>query len=92
MKRSEKLSCTDCWWNCLSFSPATTLADIESLINCIKPNKAIDPNSIPTKILKEFKTEISEPLNDLIKCHVYFNKRNISWFLKVADVICYSYT
>ena len=37
-----------------------TPADTESLINCIKPNKAIDPNSIPKKILKEFKTELSE--------------------------------
>ena len=39
----------------------TTPADIESLINCIKPNKAIiGPNSIPTKILQEFKTKLSE--------------------------------
>ena len=32
-------------------SPATP-PDIESPINCIKPNKVIGPNSIPTKILK----------------------------------------
>ena len=38
----------------------TTPVDIESLINCIKSNKTIGPNSIPTKILKEFKTELSE--------------------------------
>ena len=44
-------------------SPATP-ADIESLINCIKPNKTISPKTIPTKILKEFKTELSEPLSD----------------------------
>ena len=36
-------------------SPATP-ADIESLTNCIKPNKAIGPNNIPTKILKEFQS------------------------------------
>ena len=35
-------------------------ADLESLINCIKPNNAIGSNSIPAKILKEFKTELSE--------------------------------
>ena len=35
----------------------TPPADIESLINCIKPNKAV---GIPTKILKEFKAELSE--------------------------------
>ena len=28
----------------------TTPADIESLTNCIKPNKTNGPNSIPTKI------------------------------------------
>ena len=29
-----------------------TPADTESLINCIQPNKAIDPNSIPKKNIK----------------------------------------
>ena len=38
----------------------------------MKQNKAIGPNTIPTKILKEFKTELSEPLNDII--NVSFNK------------------
>ena len=54
------------------FLSPTTPADIESLINCTKSNKAIGPNSIPTKILKEFKTELSEPLSDMI--YVSFNK------------------
>ena len=49
----------------------TTPADIESLINCIKPNKAIGPNSIPTKILKEFKTELSETLCDMINVYIF---------------------
>ena len=48
------------------FLSPKTPADIEPLINCIKPNKALGPNSIPTKILKEFKTEPSEPLSDMI--------------------------
>ena len=69
----------------LSFFPPTTQADTESLINCIKPNKAISPNSIPTKILKEFKTELSEPLSDMI--NVSFNKGIFPDFLKVANVI-----
>ena len=42
---------------------------IESLINRIKPKKAIGFNSIPRKILKEFKTELSELLSDTIKEH-----------------------
>ena len=32
------------------FLSSTTPTEVESLINCIKPNKAIGPNSIPTKI------------------------------------------
>ena len=67
------------------FLSPTTPADIEPLINCIKPNKAIGPNSIPTKILKEFKRELSEPLSDMIS--VSFNKGIFPDFLKVANVI-----
>ena len=67
------------------FLNPTTPADIESLINCIKANKAIGPNSIPTKILKEFKTELSEPLSDIINVSV--NKGIFPDFLKVAKVI-----
>ena len=67
------------------FLSPTTPADIESLIIYIKPNKAIGPNSIPTKILKEFKTELSEPLSDMI--NVSFNKGIFPDFLKVANVI-----
>ena len=33
------------------FLSPTAPADIGYLINCIKPNKAISPNSIPTKVL-----------------------------------------
>ena len=49
----------------------------------MKPNtgaKVIGPNSIPTKILKEFKTELSEPLIDMINAP--FNKG-----IQVVDVI-----
>ena len=37
-----------------------TPVDVESLITCIKSNNTIGPNRRPTKILKEFKTELSE--------------------------------
>ena len=67
------------------FLSPTTPADIESLINCIKPNKAIGLNSIPTKTLKEFKSELSEPLSDMI--NVSFNKGIFLDFLKIANVI-----
>ena len=55
------------------------------MINCIKSNKAIGPNSITTKILKEFKIELSEPLSDMI--NVSFNKGIFPDFLKVANVV-----
>ena len=48
------------------FLSPTTPGKVESLINCIKCNKAIGPNSIPTRTLKKFKTELSEPLSDMI--------------------------
>ena len=67
------------------FLSPTTPAEIESLINCIKPNKAIGSNIITTKILKEFKTELSEPLSDTI--NVSFNKGVFPDFLKVANII-----
>ena len=67
------------------FLSPTTPADIESLINCINPYKAIGPNSIPTKILKEFKTELSEQLSDMIT--ESFNKGIFPDFLKVTNVI-----
>ena len=67
------------------FLSSATPPDIESLINCIKPNKVIGPNSIPTKILKEYKTELSEPLSDMI--NVSFNKGIFPDFLKVANII-----
>ena len=38
------------------FLSPTTPADIETLLNCIKSNKAIGPNSKRTKILKELQT------------------------------------
>ena len=67
------------------FLSPTTPADIGYLINCIKPNKAIGPNSIPTKIFKKFKTELSEPLRDMI--NVSFNKEIFPDFPKVANVV-----
>ena len=67
------------------FLSPTTPAEVESLINCIKSNKAIGPNSIPTKILKEFKTELLEPLSDMT--NLSFNKAIFPDFPKIANVI-----
>ena len=63
------------------FLSPTTPGDLESLINCIKPNKAIGWG----QILKLFKTELSESLSDMI--NVSFNKVIFPNFLKVANII-----
>ena len=67
------------------FLSRTTPADIEYLVNCIKPNKAIGLNSIPSKTLKEFETDPSKLLSDMI--NVSFNKGIFSDFQKAANVI-----
>ena len=68
-----------------SFFPPTAPVVIESLINCIKPNKAIDINSVPEKTLKWFKTKLSGTLTDMI--NISFDKGIFPDFLKVAEVI-----
>ena len=40
--------------------------DIEDIISTIRTDKACGPNSIPTRILKDFKKELSKPLSDVI--------------------------
>ena len=51
----------------------------------MKLNNAIGPNNIPTTILKEFKSKLSQPLSDMI--NVSFNKGIFPNFLKIANVI-----
>ena len=51
----------------------------------MKLNNAIVPNNIPTTILKEFKSKLSQPLSDMI--NVSFNKGIFPNFLKIANVI-----
>ena len=67
------------------FLSRTTPTEVESVMNCIKSNKAIAPIAYQQKILKEFKTELSKPLSDLI--NVSFNKGIFLDFLKVANII-----
>ena len=67
------------------FLSSTIPAEVESLFNCIEPNKAVGTNSIPTKIFTKFKIELSEPFSDMID--ISFNKGIFPDFLKVANVI-----
>ena len=49
----------------------TTLNDIKILIGNMKVSKGVGSNSIPTKILKDYKSELSTPLSDMIKYFFY---------------------
>ena len=70
--------------NIIFLSP-TLPQDTEDLISSMKTNKAIGPNSIPTKILKLFKKEFSKPLSDIID--LSFNQGIFPNLHKIANVI-----
>ena len=48
------------------FLTLTTPDHIEVSIGNMKVNKGVAPNSIPSKILKDYKSEFSKPLTDMI--------------------------
>ena len=48
------------------FLTPTTPNDIEVLIDNMKINKGVSPNSIPTNILRDYKSEFFKPLSDMI--------------------------
>ena len=66
------------------FLTPTTQNDIEVLIDNIEVNKGFGPNSIPTKILKDYKSKLSKPLSDMI---ILLYNRFIPSALKVANFI-----
>ena len=51
----------------------------------MKVNKGVGPNSIPTKILKDYKSELSKPLRDMI--NTSFTTGMFPSALKVAHII-----
>ena len=51
----------------------------------MKVNKGVGPNSIPTKILKDYKSELSKPLRDMI--NTSFTTGIFPSALKVAHII-----
>ena len=48
------------------FLTPTTPNDIEILIDNMKIHKGVGPNSIPNKILRDYKSEFFKPLSDMI--------------------------
>ena len=51
----------------------------------MKVNKGVGPNSIPTKILKDWKSEYSKPFSDRI--NTSFATGTFSSAIKVANII-----
>ena len=49
----------------LLMSP-TKKKDVKDILGTLKTHKSIDPDSIPTRILKSFKNYFSKPISDLI--------------------------
>ena len=67
------------------FLAPTISHDTEVLIGNMKVNKGVGPNSIPTKILKDYKSEFSKPLSDMI--NTSFTTGIFPSALKVASII-----
>ena len=67
------------------FLTPTAADDIKGLTGNMKVNKGVGPNSIPTKILKDHKSEFSKPLSDMI--NTSFTTGIFPSTLKVANII-----
>ena len=67
------------------FLSATTVNEVESAIRKLQDKKATGPNSIPSKILKNNKDVLSEPLCDRI--HLVFVSGTFIQQLKTAKLI-----
>ena len=67
------------------FLSPTIPDDIKVIIGNMKVNKVLGPNSIPTKILKDYKSEFSKPLSDMI--NTSFTTGLFPSALKVANII-----
>ena len=67
------------------FLSLTNKNKISSIISSLNPNKSVGPNSIPTKILKLLKDEISSHLSDIY--NISFSMGIFPSILKIAKVI-----
>ena len=67
------------------FLSPTNKNEISSIISSLNPNKSVGPNSIPTKILKLLKYEISSHLSDIY--NILFSMGVFPSVLKTVKVI-----
>ena len=65
--------------------PPTTATEVKSAIKELQDKKVTDPNSIPSKILKNNKDVLFKPLCDLINLVFVFG--NFPQHLKTAKII-----
>ena len=70
--------------NSFYLSP-TRKEDIEDIISTIRINNTCGPNNIPTRILKDFKKELSKPLSDVI--NISFSSGIFPNSMKLAKVV-----
>ena len=63
----------------------TDKTDIENVISSLDSNKSVGPNSIPTKILKLLKNDISSQLSEIF--NISFSSGVFPSILKTAKVI-----
>ena len=63
----------------------TNEREVKQKLKTLKTNKAVGPNSIPTKILKTYSKSLSKPLSELMK--LSFALGNFPTILKIAKVI-----
>ena len=67
--------------NIFYMSP-TNAREVEQKLKALKTNKAVGPNSIPTKILKTYSKSLSKPLSELI--NLSFAQGKFPTILKIA--------
>ena len=63
----------------------TNAQEVEQKLKTLKSNKAVEPNSIPTKILKTYSKSLSKPLSELI--NLSFVQGKFPTILKIAKII-----
>ena len=67
------------------FVSPTDKTEIENVISSLDSNKSVEPNSIPTKVLKLLKNDISSQLSEII--NISFSSGVFPSILKTAKVI-----
>ena len=71
--------------NNIFYITPTNAREVEQKLKTLKTNKAVGPNSIPTKILKTYSKSLSKLLSELI--NLSFAQGKFPTILKIAKVI-----